>query len=379
MGRRPLALGLVLLLSSACQLSSEVAAPSNGGSGNPVIPTATTKGVPQGSPVASTIGPAGGALVAGGGDVEISVPSGSAAAGTVFTITPISSRAPGALGTSFRIESSLPLNGPVQVSFKGLGYYGSGLSTSSLGVRFQDSRGFWLPPDAISRDTATDTITATTSHLSDWSLVLDDPPDMEGSFTLVQNIGIPFTATGTAALYTLPIATEPTFYLTGTVTIPPSIPWGNSTCVPDAQTKNLDLSVAEVHGAGFRWGINGLWNLTCTDASTGAVTQQYLPTTFDTLGINFIRCTGQYIGTQVNGTSFIQGRYTTDCGSLGTVSATWDFRGCSPGGTCQPTNLCQTGTVTCTGGVGACTPDGNAPAGTSCGTGRTCDGAGTCI
>ena len=135
-----------------------------------------------------------------------------------------------------------------------------------------------------------------------------------------------------------------------------------------------------MHGAGFRWGINGLWTLTCTDASTGAVTQQLLPTTFDTLGINFVRCAGQYIGTQVNGSSFIQGQLHHGLRRRpGTVSATWDFRGCSPGGICQPTNLCQTGTVTCTGGVGACTPDGNAPAGTSCGTGRTCDGNGTCI
>jgi len=375
---RPL-LTALLLLASACQLSAGGDSSSGGGSTKPVIPTATTRGVPQGPSLVSSIGSGGGTLVSAEGDVQLSVPAGSAPAGTVFTLTPISSRAPGALGTSFRIESSQPLTGPVQVSFKGLGYYGSGLNVSSLGVRFQDARGFWLPPDSTTHDTATDTVVATTSHLSDWTLVLDDPPDMEGTFTLVQNIGIPFTATGTAALYTLPIASEPTFFLTGTVTIPPTLTYGNSTCVPDAQTKNLDLSVAEIHGAGFRWGINGLWTLTCTDASTGAVTEQLLPTTFDTLGINFVRCTGQYIGTQVNGTSFVQGRYTTDCGSTGTVSATWDFRGCSPGGICQPTNLCQTGVVTCTGGVAACEPTGNLPAGTSCGTGRTCDGNGTCI
>ncbi len=378
MARRLLPIGL-LLLASACQLSAGGDPSSDGGASSPVIPTATTKGLPQGPPVASAIGPAGGSLLAGDGEVQLSVPAGSAAAGTVFTITPISSRAAGALGTSFRIEASQPLTGPVQVSFLGLGYYGAGLSTSSLGVRFQDARGFWLPPDSTTHDTATDTVTATTSHLSDWALVLDAPPGLEGTFTLVQDIGIPFTATGTAALYTLPIASEPTFFLTGTVTLPPTLTYGNSTCVPDAQTKNLDLSVAEVHGAGFRLGINGLWTLTCTDAATGAVTQQVLPTTFDTLGINFVRCSGQYVGTQVNGSSFIQGSYTTDCGATGTVSATWDFRGCSPGGICQPTNLCETGVVACTGGVGACTTTGFQPAGTSCGTGRTCDVAGTCI
>jgi hypothetical protein len=376
---RRVLLPLALLAASACQLSTPEDSSSSGGASKAVIPTATTRGIPQGPALASAIGPGGGTMSSADGDVQLTVPSGSAPSGTVFTITPISSRAPGALGTSFRIEASQPLQGPVQVSFKGLGYYGSGLGVSALGVRFQDSRGFWQPPGAVAHDAASDTVTATTPHLSDWTLVLDDPPDMTGTFTLVQNIGIPFTASGTAALYTLPVANEATFYLTGTITIPPSIPYGNSTCVPDGQTKNLDLSVAEVHGAGFRWGINGLWNLTCTDATTGAVTQQFLPTTFDTLGINFIRCAGQFNGTQVNGSSFIQGRYTTDCGATGTVSATWDFRGCSPGGTCQPVNLCQVGTVTCTGGVGECTVTGNQPAGTSCGTGRTCDGLGTCI
>jgi hypothetical protein len=375
-----LLLALAALFASACQFSTPAETPSGGGAGGNVIPVATSKGIPQGFPVSSVMGATGGALADVTGDVQLSVPSGSAAPGTVFTITPISSRAAGALGTSFRIDASRPLQGPVHVSFRGLGYYGAGLGVSALGIRFQDSRGFWLPPDAIARDAATDTVTATTTHLSDWTLVLDDPPDMTGTFTLTQAIGIPFTATGTAALYALPVTSlDPGFLLAGTITIPPSIAYGNSTCVPDGQTKNLDLSVAEIHGAGFRWGINGLWNLTCTDSITGAVTQQLLPTTFDTLGINFVRCNGQFNGTQVNGSSFIQGKYTTDCSATGTVSATWDFRGCSPGGTCQPVNLCQVGTVTCTGGVGECTVTGNQPAGTSCGTGRTCDGSGTCI
>ena len=222
-------------------------------------------------------------------------------------------------------------------------------------------------------------VTATTSHLSDWTLVLDDPPDLEGTFTLVQNIGIPFTAVGTAALYTLPIAVRAHLLPDRHHHHPAHHPLGKQHLRPRRPDQEPRPERRRDAGAGFRWGINGLWNLTCTDSTTGFVTEQLLPTTFDTLGINFVRCTGQFNGTQVNGSSFIQGQYTTDCGSLGTVSATWDFRGCSPGGTCQPTNLCEIGAVTCTGGVGACTTTGFQPAGTSCGTGRTCDGAGTCI
>ena len=100
MGRRRLPFGLLLLLAAGCQLSTEADPSTSGGTTKPVIPTATTKGFPQGVPLASTIGPVGGALVSTEGDVQLTVPSGSAAPGTVFTITPISSRAPGALGTS---------------------------------------------------------------------------------------------------------------------------------------------------------------------------------------------------------------------------------------------------------------------------------------
>ena len=384
MASRRVPFELALLLLAACQLGTGDTAPSGSQTGAPVIPVATTVGVPQGTPFVRTIGTAGGALSAPSGDVTVSVPPGSAAADTVFTVTPIASRAPGALGTSFRIESSQPLRGPVQVKFTGLGYYASGLAVTRLGIRFQDARGFWVSPDAIAHDVASDTVTATTTHLSDWTLVLADAPQLEGTFTLSQTVGIPFSATGTAALYALPVASEPTYFVTGTITIPPQINFGNSVCVPDAQTKNLDLSVAEIHGAGLRWGLNGLWALTCTDASTGAVASRDLFTMFDTMGINLVRCAGSYVGTQVNGSGFVQGSYRTDCGTTGpvtgTVAAIWDFRGCTSGGSCQLANPCLTGVVTCgTTGVGSCTQTGSAPPGTACGTGGTCDGAGNCI
>jgi hypothetical protein len=381
-GSRRFPFELLLLLATACQLSTGDAATSSAVTGAPVVPVATTVGVPQGPTIAQTIGTAGGAISAPSGDVQVSVPAGSAAADTVFTMTPIASRAPGALGTSFRIEASQPLRGPVQVKFIGLGYYAPGLGTKSLGIRFQDARGFWVAPDAVVQDEALDTITATTSHLSDWTLVLADAPELEGTFTLSQTVGIPFSATGTAALYVLPIASEPTYFVTGTITIPPQIAVGNSVCVPDAQTKNLDLSVAEIHDGVLRWGLNGLWALTCTDASTGGVTSQDLFTMFDTMHINLVRCAGSYVGTQVNGSGFVIGSYKTDCSATGaatgTVTASWDFRGCMSGGSCQLANPCVLGVVTCNLGVGSCAPGGNAPIGTICGAGLTCDGSGNC-
>jgi hypothetical protein len=377
---RRLLLGALPLLLSACALSSG----DLGGTGpitpGSVIPVATSVGLPQGPPSIVALATGTGALRDPSGQVTVSVPAGSAAPGTVLSIVPISSRAPGAMGGSFRIEATPALLGPVQVSFTGLGYYPSGISGRSLAVRWQDARGFWVAPDATSYDAATDTVTATTSHLSDWTLVLADPPDLTGTFTLEQTVGIPFSATGTAALYTLPVASEPTYFLTGTITIPPSLTFGDAICVPDAQTKNLELSVAEIHDAVLRWGLNGLWTLTCTNQLTGAVVTQDLATQFDTMHINLVRCGGKYVGTQVNGSGFVQGAYTIDCSGTtgGSVTATWDFRGCTAGGTCAMPNPCVLGTVVCSGGVGSCAAAGFAPAGTACGSGLACDGAGTC-
>jgi hypothetical protein len=342
-----------------------------------VIPTATAAGTPQGGPATATIGPAGGALGTPGGALQLSVPPGSAGAPTLFTVTPISSHAPGALGTSYRVEASRPLDGPVGITFRGLGSYRLGLDVRSLAIRFQDSRGFWVAPDAIAYDLAADAVTATTPHLSDWAIVLAAPPALEGTFALAQSVGIPFSATGTAALYAWQDAGEPTYFVTGTLALPPQLAFGGATCAPDEPTKNLDLSVAEVHGAVFRWGINARWALTCTDDVTGAVSSRDLPTTFDTMQINLTRCPGQYVGTQVNGPDFVQGSYLISCDVDGTVAAAWDFRACTAGGACQPDDPCRTGAVTCSLGVGSCAPGGNAPDGLPCSTATV--PAGTCL
>jgi len=284
------------------------------------------------------------------------VPAGSVSAPTTFTVTPISSRAPGALGPSWRVEASLPLTGRVELTFKGLGSYRAGQGVTSLGVRTQDARGLWVAPEAVRHDAAADTVTATTPHLSDWALVLAGTPALEGTFTLVQGVGLPFSATGTAALYAWTDADEPTYAVTGTITLPPVLTDGDATCVPDGQTKSLDLGVAEVHDAVFRWGLPARWTLTCTDGPSGAVTTRDLATTFDTMRISLGSCPGTYLDTQVNGPAFVQGKYQIACPGGGTVTATWDFRACTPGGVCQPAEPCRTGTVTCALGVGTCTP-----------------------
>jgi hypothetical protein len=346
-----------------------------------VVPAPTPVGRAQGTPTSGTIGPAGGALNVAGGAVTLAVPAGSVATSSMFQATAISSYAPGSLATAFRLESSAPLAGPVKITFKGPASYPAGLNVRSLAIRFQDARGFWRAPDAIAYDVGANTVTATTPHLSDWALVVDGAPALDGTFTLAQSVDVPFTATGTAALYAWSTAAgeEPTYFVTGTVTLPPEIASGDDVCVPEAPTQNLELGVAEVHDATFRWGMNARWTLTCTNGLTGAVSSQDVATLFDTMRINLTSCPGDYVGPQANDGTSIEGSYATDCGPRGTVSASWAFRSCTDGRECQPAELCRAGTLACSAGGGTCTATGLAVVGTPCGDGLSCDATGACL
>jgi hypothetical protein len=350
----------------------------------PLVATATGRGLPNGSATSAIIGAEGGALAAAGGAVTVTLPPGSVGAPSVVTALPISSRARGAVGASYRIESSERLAGPVKLTFRGLAAYPSGVGVGSLGIRFQDARGFWVPPEVVTRDAGANTLTATTSHLSDWTLVLDRAPSLEGTFTLVQSVrpadlgGPPFTATGTLALFAWEGAPEPTWYLTGTATIPAELTDGTVTCTVPAPAQDLELGVAEVHAGQFRWGANARWTASCTDTATGASFSQELATVFDTMRISNTSCPAAYVGEQVVAADRLAGGYLTDCGPLGTVSATWDVRGCTPGGLCQPAEACREGAVSCDGAVSSCVATGPAPDGTACGVAQVC-AAGACV
>lgn len=366
---------LALALLAGCRLSAGGA--GAGGGGAAVIPVATAVGEVQGPAEAATIGAEGGELASADGALRLVVPPGAVEGPTAFTATPISARAPGAVGPAWRLEASGPLAAPVTVAFRGLDAYPAGLGPEALGIRFQDARGLWIAPAAPPQRDA-GAVAVETPHLSDWALVLSAAPALEGSFTYATTVGTPFTAAGTAALFAWPDAAEPTWWLAGTATLPPALALAGLTCTPDAATQPLDLSVAEVSGAAFRWGINARWAVTCADDATGARSQHELSTDLDTLGITHHGCARRFTGTQVAGPSFVQGSYLVDCGAAGQVAASWDFRGCTPGGTCVPADPCRAGTVACGAGVGSCVAGDPLPAGTACGDGLACDAAGAC-
>jgi len=261
----------------------------------------------------------------------------------------------------------------------------------AMGVAYQDAAGYWRPVQPVVRNVANHTVSVTTTHFSDWALIWQGgTAAAEGPISLVQSyrgpgaVGeahVPFTATGTATLYFLSDAPSDTSYgLTGTLSVQDlTIAVGGTTCVPDQRTISLPINAAEVHKSPleFRWGIGVHWTLTCADSSTWV-----LPALFDTMGINLTGCAGDYNPGQTVSSTQLYGTYVKDCGSYGTVTASWDLRSCwdNPPQPCSTGVDCRAGLVVCNAGVGSCVDSGPAIDATPCGTvaGATCLG-GVCV
>jgi hypothetical protein len=370
-----LAIAVVVLLS--CGKSMRDSRPVGPSATLPPAPTPTGQVVAGSS---SMVADASGGLVATpGGTLLVTLPAGAVASPTTIKITPIANMARGAAGPAFRLEPEGTVFAvPVTLTFKAPASYAPGTSIADVGVATQDASGFWHEVTPVTRNAGANTVSVTTTHFSDWALTLAmDTAAAEGPITLVQTVGIPFTASGRATIFLQgDDVNDTTYVLTGFLSIldpatgTTTFTVNGASCVPDEATKTLPLSVAEAHKSSppvFRWGIAASWKLTCT-APGGAVTVVDLPTQFDTLGINLTRCgAGTYGAGQIVSTSQVSGSFVTDCATDGHVYADWNLMACAPGLACSTGVDCRLGTSTCTAGVQACVDAGPAPDGTSCG------------
>lgn len=273
--------------------------------GGPVPPVAAT---PSGRPKALSIGPGGDTLTFG--SLTLTVPPGAVASATEFTIDEVTpNTAVGALGSAYLVASSGPLLAPVTLTF-------AVADSTGLGLSRQDATGYWLRVYGTA-STAT-SLTATTMSLGTWSAVtLATARDLAGPLRIDSTTeAIPFSASGTVTLQY--IGEEPGFiYYMPVGSLAPSAP----ACVPDPQPATaLPVSVAEIHGTDFRFGVMTQWTLSCGDGST-----PFLSTNFDTMGITNFRCTRAYDGAFTVDPAHLQGRYVIDCGGGIQVAATWDF------------------------------------------------------
>ncbi|MBI5509062.1 MAG: hypothetical protein HY903_09935 [Deltaproteobacteria bacterium] len=371
---------LFIALTTAA-LVTAVAACDGGDSGAALgRPEPPAVGRPIGEATTTEITPAGGVLTLADGSLAIDVPAGALGVTTELSIQPIGNYAPGAVGAAYRLgPEGLTFAVPVTLTFSATAV---GRDAAALSLSYQRASGYWVRAPDVRSDAVAKTVSVDTAHFSDWTLVVPPVPtanDITGPFALVQTVDIPFSATGDATFFFQGGNADVTWYVVGgTISVPATIAWGASTCVPDSPMQSLADSVAEVKTATaeLRWGVNARWDLTCTDPG-GGTTREVMATYFDSLGVSLWRCARSWVGTPVCGPDFAGAAYLVDCGADGTVDASWTFSGAACGQACSPADPCKVGVHDCATGTATCQITGNAPDGTDCGGGLICT-AGVC-
>lgn len=148
-------------------------APAPGPAPSPsgATPLATPVGAAQGSPSTASLTSAGGTLTSADGKLKLTVPEGALNAPATISIQPIGNSAPGRIGSGYRLQpEGMVFAKPVQISFTYADGDLPGSSADALGVATQKSDGTWRWLDGTLDRTAR-TVTAATTHFSDWSLV----------------------------------------------------------------------------------------------------------------------------------------------------------------------------------------------------------------
>jgi prepilin-type processing-associated H-X9-DG protein len=135
-------------------------------------PLKTAVGQPAGDQATQVIGPEGGQLVSADGLVAIRVPAGALKSSQTVGIQPITAMAPSHVGKGYRFTpDGLTFAAPVDIVFAFGSDVGLANTIVNYGVAFQEPTGAWQWIPTVTRDAATRTITAHTSHFTDYGLV----------------------------------------------------------------------------------------------------------------------------------------------------------------------------------------------------------------
>lgn len=152
---------VILVLASAC--------------GPAPVPLTTTiavtaVGTPNGPTQTAMIGPAGGSVSSSDGLVTLTVPANAVTAMTAFTVTPVEATGPGAL-RAFRLgPEGTRFAAPATVTMKYSAEDVAGSAPELFTVGSQDAQGRWRGA-TTKVDENSRTISAETTHLSDWSFL----------------------------------------------------------------------------------------------------------------------------------------------------------------------------------------------------------------
>ena len=135
-------------------------------------PVPTTPGDPDGVATSATIGAAGGELASSDGLFTIVIPAGALTADTEIGIQPITNTAWGGRGKAYRLTpDGITFGALVSVVFSLEDDLLAGSDASLADIAVQRDDGVWGVLKNRQLDTSAGTITCTTGHFSDYSLI----------------------------------------------------------------------------------------------------------------------------------------------------------------------------------------------------------------
>jgi len=137
------------------------------------IPTDRTDvGIPTGPATGKSIGVEGGTISSSDGRLTVRVAPNTISSSTEFSIQPLTNAAAGGFGSAFRLEpSGQKFDVPIELTFK---YQEQDLEDTipeALGVAYQDTSGMWQILRASKVDPVAKTLTVSTLHFTDWSIL----------------------------------------------------------------------------------------------------------------------------------------------------------------------------------------------------------------
>lgn len=168
--KRSLSCLLFALFLVSCGGGDDGAGPGNGGNNNPPTAQPTATGTPDGPSTSQTIGASGGSVTSDDGLFTLTVPAGALNADTLVTVQPITNMAWGGIGKGYRLTPhGLHFNAPVSLAFSVAPEDLVESGPEFLDVAVQDDQGLWYILKNSSYDDVAQTMTATTTHFSDYS------------------------------------------------------------------------------------------------------------------------------------------------------------------------------------------------------------------
>ena len=138
----------------------------------PGVPTPTAVGRPAGVKVTASLGPAGGRLASLDGRLTVDVPAGALASTTELGVVALNNAAHGGVGQSFRLTpDGQTFAQPVTLTFKPTAEEVAAAPLPFLDVGYQLADKRWVAFKTVTRDAAKGTVSAQTTHFTDFSLL----------------------------------------------------------------------------------------------------------------------------------------------------------------------------------------------------------------